>query len=340
MKRSLIIVVFVLLTSLVFSQSVYWEETFTPTPTGWSLDNNWSFSGGTLQLSWSPTITNYDLSAVSPVISLPDNVGDLVVTQFIDAYSPVNEIMEIGVIVNGTLQELWQYELIGGNWGIPGGQDITLSLSDFAGEDVQLQFRSYGASTYNLDYWYIYNVAITALFDNDLSALEVTGPTFIEQNQEDTWSVIVKNTGLLAQDNYTVKLFKHGGLEIGSIQSTSSLEASETADFEFTWTPSEIENTGLYGQVILEGDEFSNNDNSDYSYLRVNTGVQLNVIILNTDNNSHFVHPETGASLNCEESIKENLDLNGIEYTVVTNLPDDLSTYDIVFVELGLWCVY
>ena len=60
---------------------------------------------------------------------------------------------------------------------------------------------------------------------------------------------------------------------------------------------------------------------------------------MNTDNNSHFLHPETGASLNCEESIKQNLDMNGIEYTVVTNLPDDLSTYDIVFVELGLWCV-
>ena len=323
----------------LIAQTTYWEENFTPPPTGWSLDANWLFTSGTLRLGWSPTITNYDLSAVSSVISLPDNVGDLVVTQFIDSYSPVNEIMAIGIIIDGTPQELWQYELIGGNWGTAGGQDITLSLSEYAGEDIQLEFRSYGASTYNFDYWHIYNVVITALFDNDLSAMEVTGPTFIEQNQEDTWSVIVKNTGLIAQDNYTVKLFKHGDLEIGSIQSTVSLQAFETASFDFTWTPTEIENTGLCGQVILEGDEFPSNDISNYNYLRVNSGAQLNVIILNTDNNSHYLHPETGASLNCEESIKENLDMNGIEYTVVTNLPDDLSMYDIVFVELGLWCV-
>ncbi|MCK5343262.1 MAG: hypothetical protein KAR20_07650 [Candidatus Heimdallarchaeota archaeon] len=338
MKRSLIIVVFVLLTSLVFSQSVYWEETFTPSPTGWSLDDNWSFSGGTLQLSWSPTITNYDLSAVSPVISLPDNVGDLVVTQFIDAYSPVNEIMEIGVIVNGTPQELWQYELIGGNWGIPGGQDITLSLSDFAGEDVQLQFRSYGSSISNFNSWTIYNILVADSLDNDLAVTEVAGPTYLEQNQQGTWTVTVKNPGLLTQDDYTVRFFKHDGFEIGSIQSTISLENNDTADFDFSWTPSEIESTALYGQVILGGDEFPDNDTKNH-YLRVNSETQLNVLILDNDNDSYYFPPETGNYIGCEGGIVETLELNGIGSTVVTSLPANLSAYDIVFVELGLWCL-
>lgn len=321
------------------AQATYWEETFASAPTGWSLDANWSFSNGALRLSWSPAITNYDLSAISPVISLPANVEDLIVTQFIDSYSPVDEIMTIGVIVNSIPNELWQYELVGGNWGSAGGEDVVLPLSDFAGEDIQIQFRSYGSSTFNFDYWYIYNVMITAVFDNDMAATEIAGPTFIEQNQQGTWSVTVKNSGLLAQNNYTVKLFKHGGLEIGSIQSDILLQTYETASFDFTWTPSEIENTGLYGQVILAGDEFPDNDISNYHYLRVNSETQLNVIVWNNDANSHFYHPETGAYLGCEESIKENLDLNGIEYGVVNTLPEDLSAYDIVFVELGLWCV-
>ena len=321
------------------AQTVFWEETFDSNPGTWSLDQNWAISNGMLWLYWSPTITNYDLSAISPVISLPENVGDFVVDQHINVYSPVNEIMEISIISGEDNYVLWSYEITNGNWGAETGSDLNLSLVDYAGQDIQIKLRSYGASTYNFNWWNIFDVSITALFDNDMTAMNVTGPTFIENNQPGTWTVTVKNSGLLPQDNYTVKLFKHGGWEIGSVQATTLLETYETISFDFNWTPTDIENTGLFGLVLLDGDEFEDNNSSRYNYLRVHSGVPITTLILDTDNNSHYSHPDTGASLDCEESIKEALDINGIPYDYVTNLPDDLSAYDIVFVELGLYCV-
>lgn len=338
-KVCLLILMLVFLSTLLHSQSVYWEETFTPAPADWSLDSNWSFSGGALQLSWSPTITNYDLSAISPVLSLPDNVGDLIVTQFIDSYSPVNEIMAIGVIVNGIPQELWQYELIGGNWGIGGGEDVVLSLSEFAGEDIQLQFRSYGSSTYNFDYWYIYNVMITALFDNDLAAVEVLGPPNAELNQPDLWQVIVRNIGMFEQNSFTVKLYQEGGLELGSIDVLETIQPLEVVAFNFFWTPEVLGETELYGEVILIGDEFEDNNLTQDFGVTIFPEGERQYLLWDNDNDSYYTDPNTGATKNCEDGLEEALTANEIDYQLVTELPKVLRNYNVVFVCLGLYCV-
>ena len=323
------------------AQTTYWEETFTSPPPGWSLDSNWYFSNWqrALRLDSYPPLNNYDVSAITPVFSLPDNPVDLIITQYIKTRTTaVDEVVTIGVIIDGIPQELWQYDLTGEDWGVEGGEDIVFSLSDFSGEDVQLQFRSYGSSISNFNSWTIYNILVADSLDNDLAVTEVAGPTYLEQNQQGTWTVTVKNPGLLTQDDYTVRFFKHDGFEIGSIQSTILLEPNETTDFDFSWTPSEIESTVLYGQVILGTDEFADNNTKNH-YLRVNSETQLNILILDSDNDSYYFPPETGNYIGCEGGIVETLELNGIGSTVVTALPANLLTYDIVFVELGLWCL-
>ena len=343
MKKLLVVFLMclILFPIILVAQTTYWEETFTSPPPGWSLDSNWYFSNWlrALRLDGYTALYNYDVSAITPVFSLPDNPVDLIISQYIDTWGgAVDEVATIGVIVDGTPQELWQYDIIGGDWGIEGGEDIVFSLSDFTDEDIQLQFRSYGSSINNFSGWTIYNALVTGYLDNDMAVTEIAGPTYLDQNQQGTWSVTVMNPGLLAQDDYTVKLFKHGGLEIGSIQSTISLEPNETANFDFSWTPSEIESIVLYGQVILAGDEFADNNTKNH-YLRVNSSTQLNVLILDSDNDSYYFPPETGNYIGCEGGIEETLELNGIGSTVVTSLPTNLSNYDIVFVELGLWCL-
>ncbi|MEA2095740.1 MAG: hypothetical protein U9P73_03455 [Candidatus Cloacimonadota bacterium] len=323
----------------LIAQSTYWEETFATAPSDWSLDSNWSFTGGALRLSWTPTITNYDLSAISPVLSLPDNVGDLIVTQFIDSYSPVNEIMTIGVIIDGSPQELWEYELIGGNWGSTGGEDVVLSLSEFAGEDIQLQFRSYGSSTYNFDYWYIYNVMITALFDNDLAAIEVLGPPNAEINQPDMWQVIVRNIGMFEQNSFTVKLFQEGGLELGSINVSETIQPLEVIAYNFYWTPEVLEETELYGEVIFIDDEFEDNNITQDFGVSIFPEGERQFLLWDNDNDSHYTDPNTGITKNCEDGIEETLTANGIDYQVVTELPKVLRNYNVVFACLGLYCV-
>lgn len=339
MKRSALIIVLLIICSVVYSQAVFWEETFQPAPTGWTLDSNWSFSNGALQLSWSPTVTSYDLAALSPVISLPDNVGDLFITQYIDEYSAVNEIMEIGVIVNGNLNSLWQWELTNGSWGSTGGEEIVLSLNPYAGQDVQLQFRSYGESTWNFDYWYIYDAYITALYDNDLSASEVYGPPNAELNKPDLWKVIVKNSGLLPQSNYTVKIYKEGGVELGSIDVNETIEPLAYAEHNFFWTPIDLEDTHLIGEVIFTGDEFTDNNISENHDVHVFPEGERQYLVWDNDNSSSYYDPNNNMVRNSEYGLEQALISNGINFETVSDLPQVLRNYNTVFVCLGLYCV-
>lgn len=66
----------------------------------------------------------------------------------------------------------------------------------------------------------------------------------------------------------------------------------------------------------------------------------LQVLVWNNDNDSQYIN-EMGESINCEVGLEEALAENGVDYITVheDSLPQDLSDYDIVFVELGVYCV-
>jgi hypothetical protein len=339
MKKIFVFTVFCVLTFSLFAQAIFWEETFETAPLGWTLDSNWSFENGALFMNWSPSTVNYDLSAISPEISLPMNVGDLNLTQYIDEYSALDEMMEVGVIVEGTPSVIWQWDLTGGDWGVFGGESISISLADFAGQDVQLQFRSYGSDTWNINFWYIYDVQITALFDNDLCALEVFGPPNAEINKPDLWKVIVKNSGLLAQDSYSVKIFQEGGFELGSIDVQNTIEPLALSEHNFYWTPSFIEDTNLYGQVVLAGDEFDGNDASENHGVSIFPAGERQYLLWDHDNDSYYIDPNNGSIRDCEDGIEDALIANEITYQLVTELPEVLRNYNVVFATLGLYCV-
>lgn len=65
----------------------------------------------------------------------------------------------------------------------------------------------------------------------------------------------------------------------------------------------------------------------------------MNILVWDNDNNSDYTDPNTGQYHNCEYSITSSLDELAIEYTQMNTLPGDLSHYDIVMIELGLYCV-
>ncbi len=339
MKKLTILFLLCFAAGIIHSQAIYWEETFSPAPAGWNLDSNWSFTNSALQLSWTPTITNYDLAAVSPLIQLPFNVGDLIILQYIDNFSGVDEIMEISLLIDGNPAVLWEYQLTLGNWGNSGGTELILPLSDFAGEEVQLRFRSYGSSTWNLNYWYIYELAISALFDNDLAAVEVNGPPNAQLNQPDLWKVVVKNCGLLAQDLYTVKLFGEDGIELGCIDVAETIEPFEQQEHNFYWTPAIQGNTYLYGEVILPGDEFNGNDTSPNHDVQIFPEGERQYLVWDNDNNSYYYDPNTNQFRDSEYGIVQALIDNGISFQTVTQLPSILRNYHVVFVCLGLYCV-
>ena len=63
------------------------------------------------------------------------------------------------------------------------------------------------------------------------------------------------------------------------------------------------------------------------------------VLIWDNDNNSDFLDPEGTGNVGCEYKIQQALTANGITFTTVSTLPGDLSSYDVVFVTLGIYCV-
>ena len=62
------------------------------------------------------------------------------------------------------------------------------------------------------------------------------------------------------------------------------------------------------------------------------------VLIWDNDNGSHYTD-ENQETVDCEVGLEQALQANNIDYTTMQSLPDDLSDYQIIFVELGLYCV-
>ena len=65
----------------------------------------------------------------------------------------------------------------------------------------------------------------------------------------------------------------------------------------------------------------------------------INMMVWDNDNNGHYLDPQSGYSTTCEISITQSLDALGISYDLFGFLPSDLEIYDIIFIELGLYCV-
>ncbi len=63
------------------------------------------------------------------------------------------------------------------------------------------------------------------------------------------------------------------------------------------------------------------------------------MLVWNNDNGSTYLDPDGGGSVPCERGLTDALDANEIDYETVYALPDDLSIYEIVFIELGLYCL-
>jgi hypothetical protein len=268
---STLLIILLSIPSLALAQTYLWEENFDPPHVGWTLEDNWSMQTGNMYFNWSPSVTDYNLSASSPVITLPDNAGDLLVTQYATYFSYVDEAFEIAVLHGDEVDILWSHTGPN-NWGTSGGSLLTLSLIPYQNQNIQIRFRSYGTSTYNTDGWWIYHLAIEGSFDDDLEALSIAGPTTPSVGTTADYTVTVRNNGVNTQTNYTVKLMKQGEIELGSVPGTV-IETGETADFTFSWTPAEEGPTFLYGEVELDDDEVPEND----------TTVPYNIVVMPDD---------------------------------------------------------
>ncbi|MCK9584506.1 MAG: carboxypeptidase regulatory-like domain-containing protein [Candidatus Cloacimonetes bacterium] len=259
--KAMLVAMFMVVVAFAWGQSIFYEEPF-DTNAGWTLEPNWSVTGGALQLSWSPSVTNYDMSATSADIVVPATAGDMVISQYINEYSGQGtnppETYEIIALAGGTPTVLWTYSE-DTSWGVAGGQDVTLSLAPFAGQTIQLKFRATGETTFNFNYWYIYDIKAYASLNMDLAAMSVTGELNPTMGTQYPYVVAVRNSGLTTVSNYSIKLMKTGDVEIGSVAGTA-IAPLETISFTIPYTFTALGTLELWGKVVAAGDENPNNN--------------------------------------------------------------------------------
>lgn len=341
MKKLLTFFILLLFIWPTFAQTPYWTEDFS-VGEEWSLDENWNVYGGKLEFNWSPAISNFDVSAVSATIPLHESIGELIVSQYLDVFSTSEtEVAEISILYDGNEDVLWSHPLSNGSWGSYTGEDIEFSLTEYAGMDVQFKFRTYGESSYNWNWWNVFNMTLTVYLDQDLSVSEISGPTQIELMETGTWTFDVKNTGSEVVSDYTVKLYDFKTSElIGSIDELSEIDPEGIKSYSFDWQSAAAYNTVLYGVVELETDEFVGNNTSRSHFVRVNPDIDFNILVWDNDNEIPTVTcPEYGDEIDPSTGLTRALDVAEYEYDYYYYLPENLNTYDIVFSTMGCFCV-
>jgi len=125
-------------------------------------------------------------------------------------------------------------------------------------------------------WWTIDNVEINAetsiIYDNNLTAQSISGPTIVNAGNTETYEITIKNVGNNPQDEYSIALKKQNGEILSTINVNQTIEPQEIVVHNITWNISTDEPEGsvnLYGEVFLEDDENPANDVTGYLEVQV-----------------------------------------------------------------------
>ena len=342
MKRIYFLLLLAFLFKLpVFAQTTVWTEDFL-SGEGWTTDGNWNIDNSMMGFFWSPQIENFDCSATSPIISLHESSTNLIVTQYLDIFSTSSdEMAEVSVIHDNGEDIIWSYAISEGSWGSVAGDDMEIPIGDYAGQDVQIKFRTYGASTFNWNGWYIFGLRLNADMDKDLAITDIIGPNTLDITESGTWDIKIKNFGYQTVSDFSVKLFNYKtGELIASINDTEQIEPLDSKFYTFNWSSPAAYNTALYSVIVFDDDEFIENNTSKSHFIRVKPDIEFNILMWDNDNDIATVRcPEQGDEIQPSTSLTRALELAGFEYTYSKSLPPNLTDYEIIFSTMGCFCL-
>ncbi|MCK4978803.1 MAG: choice-of-anchor J domain-containing protein, partial [Candidatus Delongbacteria bacterium] len=166
--------------------------------------------------------------------------------------------------------------------GTVGWAQVTTNVTS-GSHTFKWEYSKDGSVTTGADTGWIDNIIFppSVTYDNDLAGMSVSGNQSVNVGSTESYEVLVKNAGNNSQNEYTVKLFKSGGVELASLDVTDTIAPDQIVAHDLSWAIPSNEPTGpttIYGQVILAGDENSNNDfTSDFNVMVYPEGL---VIIL------------------------------------------------------------
>jgi hypothetical protein len=342
LKKILFLALIILFQLQLLGQTTIWTENFDP-PQNWQLEEHWYFEEDFLRFEGYPEVLEFDFTILSPVISLGDYNHVLIINQSLEvfAYNVTNEQAEIIILSSDGEEILWSHELSEGAWGQTSGADLTLNLDNYSGQDIQLKFKTFGASSNAFFYWDIFNISLAAELNNDLGIINITGPASVNILETGNWSVSIKNNAINDVESYAVKMYSYKtGELLGIIDDNDPIAPQELKTYDFEWTPTDAYNTLLYAVIINEEDEYPLNNSSEGRFLRINPDIECDILFWDYDNGiESLVDPEKGDLIQPSHGLEMVLEYAGLEYDLVNELPEYLDDYEIIISTMGCYCL-
>jgi len=136
-------------------------------------------------------------------------------------------------------------------------QEFVVTLAAYTGTGRVIAFKhGLGGSSRT---FYLDDIMIEVIPDHDLAATSIIGNTTPSVGMPATFTVGVFNWGTNTENNYQVKLFGPGDVELASAAGLP-VTPGMSVDVPVTWNPTVEGASSVYGKVVLTGDQNPLND--------------------------------------------------------------------------------
>jgi len=178
--------------------------------------------------------------------------------------------------------------------------EYMVDMRTYSGTGQYLAFRhNQGGNNRSI---YIDNVVVEPLLLDDLAALSISGEITPSLGTAYNYAITVYNWGLNAQDDYQVKLFKTGDIEVAST-SGPYLAGNGQATVIIPWAPDELGSIHIYGKVVLAGDQLSSNDQTPNLSITVQESTTT-LVVVGSGNQSSNLAP---VQMDSHSSLYQNI---------------------------------
>jgi|GEM_PF-5050382 len=142
-------------------------------------------------------------------------------------------------------------------------QLIDIDVSHYANEICMLKVVVTRNFSMQEDFWFdVDNMTVGTQPGNDLLLLPaMQGNRIIGVNAENLYTLTVKNIGKAAQDDYKLRLMKEGGGEV-VLSVGEAINPGEAKQYQLAWTPTDVGDAIVWGELISEADEVDYNNKS------------------------------------------------------------------------------
>ncbi|MCL2063536.1 MAG: S8 family serine peptidase [Candidatus Cloacimonetes bacterium] len=167
------------------------------------------------------------------------------------------------------------------------------------------------------------SIQLAQVFDFDLNARNISGPSTIIQENVVTYAITIRNRGNNPATGYSIQLKQeYSDIPLVTLSGVY-LEQGDSYDFLLNWIPIDIGPYQLYGQIVWDEDENQHNDRTNILSINVLPEGLTEIKIGDPESiayiNNAFVNYYWGNGLTQTIYLKEELN-HGLIYSMTVNI--------------------